>query len=389
MKRSWLCLLLFMVFGFCLGVLPPPERSYNILMLLPASSKSHRNVFMPLVEGLVERGHKIVMLSNNEKPIENPNIKEIYHGLKHFRTDDMNMFEWRKNPANIFSMFTTILPQMARDIYKIPEVKELYARRKEFDLIIINHMFNEFIYPFAHEMPFITIATSGYDPRQSSVFGNLPNPAYIPNLFGGVDLLSVFGRLRNTFLHIMPAFMWRIWEIVPLMQEEITKHFPNIPPLLDIERNQSLALMNTHFTLNMPLPLLPTQVEVGGMHCRPGNPLPEDLKTWIEEAGSAGVVYFSLGSVVRGNVMPDIYKNMFIEAFRKMKQRVIWKFEGELDDPPKNVLIKRWLPQQDILAHPNVKSFHHTCRGPQHSRSHLSRHPNARFTNFWRSTEEW
>lgn len=41
------------------GDLPPPERSYNILMLLPVGSKSHRNVFMPMAEALADRGHKV------------------------------------------------------------------------------------------------------------------------------------------------------------------------------------------------------------------------------------------------------------------------------------------------------------------------------------------
>jgi hypothetical protein len=41
------------------AALSPPERSYNILMLLPVSSKSHRNVFMPLATALTQRGHRV------------------------------------------------------------------------------------------------------------------------------------------------------------------------------------------------------------------------------------------------------------------------------------------------------------------------------------------
>ena len=39
--------------------LPAPERSYNILMMLPACSMSERNFFMPLAHELVQRGHKV------------------------------------------------------------------------------------------------------------------------------------------------------------------------------------------------------------------------------------------------------------------------------------------------------------------------------------------
>lgn len=45
-------------------------------------------------------------------------------------------------------------------------------------------------------------------------------------------------------------------------------------------------------------------------------------------------------------------------SFRHIKQRVLWKFEdNSLSDIPSNVLIKTWMPQNDILAHPNVKLF--------------------------------
>lgn len=56
---------------------------------------------------------------------------------------------------------------------------------------------------------------------------------------------------------------------------QISAQFPGFPSMLEIERNQSLTLMNSHFSLDTPLPLLPGQVEIGGMHCRPGKPLPQ------------------------------------------------------------------------------------------------------------------
>lgn len=37
----------------------PPERSYNILILVPVSARSHKNVFVAVAEALVERGHQV------------------------------------------------------------------------------------------------------------------------------------------------------------------------------------------------------------------------------------------------------------------------------------------------------------------------------------------
>ena len=49
----------FHYFSFATGFLVPPESSYNILILIPISFKSHRNVFMPIATGLAKRGHNV------------------------------------------------------------------------------------------------------------------------------------------------------------------------------------------------------------------------------------------------------------------------------------------------------------------------------------------
>ena len=37
---------------------------------------------------------------------------------------------------------------------------------------------------------------------------------------------------------------------------------------------------------------------------------------------------------------------------------ILWKWdEDNIADLPKNVMIKKWVPQQDLLAHPNLKLF--------------------------------
>jgi len=49
---------------------------------------------------------------------------------------------------------------------------------------------------------------------------------------------------------------------------------------------------------------------------------------------------------------------LFLKVFGSLKQRVLWKFEDEsIGKLPENIMIRKWLPQADILAHPNVKVF--------------------------------
>lgn len=65
-----------------------------------------------------------------------------------------------------------------------------------------------------------------------------------------------------------------------------------------------------------------------------------------------------MGSIIQGRHWEDKKREAFTRAFGKIKQKVIWKYENKtLLNKPENVMITSWLPQRDILAHPNVKAF--------------------------------
>lgn len=56
--------------------------------------------------------------------------------------------------------------------------------------------------------------------------------------------------------------------------------------------------------------------------------------------------------------MPIAKLQAFIEAFRGLKQNVLWKYEGEpIENLPANVMVRHWMPQSDILAHENIVLF--------------------------------
>lgn len=55
----------------------------------------------------------------------------------------MNLFDFRNDPTGGFSILVDILPAMAKKLYKIPQVMDLYHKRKTFDLIIVDQLMNE------------------------------------------------------------------------------------------------------------------------------------------------------------------------------------------------------------------------------------------------------
>lgn len=81
------------------------------------------------------------MLTDIPVASQHPNITEIQHGLAYFSLAKKNMFVVRKN-ENYDGLKRTMV-SFAKNLYKVPAVKELYQRRKEFDLVIVSHKLNE------------------------------------------------------------------------------------------------------------------------------------------------------------------------------------------------------------------------------------------------------
>lgn len=76
----------------------------------------------------------------------------------------------------------------------------------------------------------------------------------------------------------------------------------------------------------------------------------QDLDDFINEA-EHGVVLFSLGSVVSEKSLGADKLNGIFEAFAKLEQRVIMKFDAEsYETQPSNVKIVKWFPQRDLLG---------------------------------------
>ncbi len=94
------------------------------------------------------------------------------------------------------------------------------------------------------------------------------------------------------------------------------------------------------------------------MHCRPAKPLPPDFEAFMKKSMKNGVILVSFGTFAQGDSMPETVRLAMIDVFSKLKQNIIWKWDGsDMKDLPANVMLSKWVPQQDILGHPATKLF--------------------------------
>lgn len=155
----------------------------------------------------------------------------------------------------------------------------------------------------------------------------------------------------------MPWPAFRISQLAD--NERLRKRFGSgIPDLRDLADNSSLIFVNQHFSIAGPRPLPTNVVEVGGIHIKQSRKsLPDDLQQLLDNA-EHGVIYVSWGSIINSQGMPLSKKQEIVDAFKRLPQTILWKWQNDsLTATAKNIHIRSWLPQIDILCHPNVKVF--------------------------------
>ncbi|KAG5272176.1 hypothetical protein AALO_G00162480 [Alosa alosa] len=112
----------------------------------------------------------------------------------------------------------------------------------------------------------------------------------------------------------------------------------------------------TYWDFEYPRPLLPNFKFVGGLHCKPAKPLPEDMEFFVQSSGDDGIVVFSLGSMI--NNLNGERANTIASALGEIPQKVLWRYSGVKPETlAPNTRLYDWLPQNDLLGHPKTKAF--------------------------------
>ena len=125
-----------------------------------------------------------------------------------------------------------------------------------------------------------------------------------------------------------------------------------------ILKSELFFITNDHH-IAFPFPLFPNVIPVPCITVRPIKPLPDELETLMTQSLD-GVILVAFGSLA--SYFPEQVIVKFLEAFSQLKQTVITRLSiTEGVTVPKNVHVLRWLPQNDILSHPQTRLFITHC----------------------------
>ncbi|XP_032306981.1 UDP-glycosyltransferase UGT4-like [Drosophila ananassae] len=356
-----------------------PIRSVDGAKILAAYSfpgKSHYMMHKTLVRELIENGHQVTMITARSLESENlgSNYTEIliepvydfWHDVK-LDFGALHLFELtRLRNTDFVKMLDIIGVKTTEHALKQPKVQALiHAKQTEgvFDLFMAEQFYQEALLPLArvYKVPVVTTSTLAYENHMSQIMGLITPWSFVPHGFlPFTDRMSFWERLRNSYTSLHED-LYRLLVYFPKMDAVAQEFFGpvlgEVPKVRQLEKETSVMLLNSHAPLTTARPTVDAFVSVGGMHIYPPKALPEDLQQFLDEA-KEGAIYFSLGSNVQSKDMPPEMLQLFLQVFGSLRQRVLWKFEDEsVSKLPENVMVRKWLPQADILAHRNIKVF--------------------------------
>ncbi|KAG5883245.1 hypothetical protein JTB14_000034 [Gonioctena quinquepunctata] len=338
----------------------------RILGVFPIPARSHYIVDSALMRGLAEAGHDVTLISpfSEKVPPKNGSWREII--LEGVFEDQQKIMDTRNpflNPNDNKFLATFFMNSMGNRVtqqtLQCLAVQELLKSDEVFDAVIVGHFLDDGIFAFATHFNahLILLSAIGANFWNNNLVGNPALPSFYPEIMLNYQLkMTLCERVKNT--------LYRIWNYInlnfifyPSQNQIIREYFPNPIDLEDSLSNVSLVLLNSHVSFSKPQVHVPNMIEIGGFHIKPTKKLPDDLQIFLDTA-KEGVIYFSMGSNLKSKILPSEVRNAILRVFGRRKEKILWKWEDEvLPGQPSNVLVKKWLPQQDILAHPNVKVF--------------------------------
>lgn len=353
-STTWVTLLLW----FTLAI----TKADKIIIIPPIMFESHLYIFKTVATALHEKGHDTVFLVSEGREIPPSSHYQVqrYPGIFNSTTSDeflqskmKNIFSGRLTALEMFD----ILDHYSSNCDIMVGNQELMQRLKKenYDMVIVdpNEMCGLVIANIL-DVKYVVFSTGLWFPVELGA----PAPlSYVPEFNSLLtDRMDLLGRIKNTIVYLVSRF--GINFIVLPKYDRIMRKYNILPArsMYELIQGSSLWMLCTDVALEFPRPTLPHVVYVGGILTKPANPLPQDFQTWVDTVDEHGFVLVSFGAGVK-YLSEDIAEKL-AGALAKLRQKVLWRFTGPTPRSlGNNTKLAEWLPQNDLLGHPKIKTF--------------------------------
>ncbi|XP_045489781.1 UDP-glucosyltransferase 2 [Pieris rapae] len=336
--------------------------SYKILCIHMVPSKSHFHLVNGVVQPLLKAGHKILFATPFPEAVKkHDNITLLDLSSHNEFLENIDMSDPNVDIGDVI--------KLARDLalatIKKPAIQEVLVK-EQLDAVVTEWFFTDIDagYAVVQQVPWIVLSGNVLNYHVEQLVDAVRSLPIIPSIHTEYPIpMTFWHRLKSTMVYgMMMIEEWKSYQVFKSDYEELFGPLAaargiSLPPFGEIHRNVSILLSDSHPSFSTARSIPPNVVEIAGYHIDANIPeLPEDLKQ-ILDASPQGVIYFSLGSVLKASAFKGNTKKELIQVFGSLKQTVLWKIDEKIDGLPKNVHVRPWMPQSSILAHPNIKVF--------------------------------
>ena len=350
------------------------------ILLLPLPWPSVVNELAYIGEELNDRDHQVyVLVPETYLAMDKLKKSRPYFQIATYATKYPDVFsEGNDDPTMYFDMY--VKDSQVLDLRKdseasmahcanILEDEEMEQKIKELKIdVVLLSGFPEtrcyFVLSYQLDIPFISVTTE----MEPWVTRTPPLPSFVPLQLQIPPLtpeMTFWERLTNFKEHV--SWVFYVDQIPMASDELVMKYAPNKPAVsMNYLAGLSLLwLIDSDLLIDYPRPMMPNEINIGGLSLQPVKPLSTELEAFVTSA-KEGVIIATFGSIA---MIPE-YIMLKIIAGLKLLQTdyhiiVRWHLPN-VPDVPSNIKLMKYVPQNDLLAHPNVKLFVTHCGANGH-----------------------
>ncbi|XP_069486613.1 UDP-glucuronosyltransferase 2A2-like isoform X3 [Ambystoma mexicanum] len=371
MSRRWALTFVFLQLC-CLGLVLPGK------VLVWPSEASHWLNIRVILQELVARGHEVTVLANPSQLLfdatkTSPFNFEWYpvaftqESLEAAIEDMINLWINDLPSLSYWETFVrlqdlvankTTMERQACDAVLLDQSRMANLRAQEFNVLLSDPLApcGELVAQLL-AIPFVYTFRFSMGNTMERLCGQIPSPpSYVPGaMIGFNDRMSFMERLKNWLFYLFQDVVYHL-----LVYRDMNNYYSQVTgkptTFCETMGKAEIWLIRTYWDFEYPRPLLPNFEFVGGLHCQPAKPLPEEMEAFVQSSGDHGIVVFSLGSMVKN--LTDEKSNMIAAALSQIPQKVLWRYSGNKPDTlGPNTKLYDWIPQNDLLGHSKTKAF--------------------------------
>uniref|UniRef100_A0A2K6EWU0 glucuronosyltransferase n=1 Tax=Propithecus coquereli TaxID=379532 RepID=A0A2K6EWU0_PROCO len=322
-----------------------------------------------ILDELVQRGHEVTVLASSASVLIDPS-KTSAIKFEVFPTslskDDFDDFAMKLLHRVIYDLpkdtFWSPVSQIEEIMWGFSEVmikvckdavlnKKLMTKLQEskFDVLLADG-----VGPCADLLAEILKTPLVYSLRCSGGYtiekhsgGLLFPPSYVPVVTSEFsDKMTFMERVKNMIYVLYYDFWFQAYDMKKWDQFYL-EVLGRPTTFYETMKKADMWLIRTYWDFDFPRPLLPNFDFIGGHHCKPSKPLPEDMEDFVQSSGENGVVVFSLGSLISN--MTEERANVIASALAVLYCAFLILFL--------KLLMNNFAEIYSNLGHPKTKAF--------------------------------